>query len=102
MTPSEVAIKREVLERYGAPACQCCGFIDTTPTYAFLSLAHLANNGKDHRRALLGSNACGLQFYKRLKATGYPADFSMETQCWNCNRGALANHGVCPHRADGG
>jgi hypothetical protein len=69
--------------------CVCC-----TKEFnhdAFLTLNHINNDGKDHRRELKQRS-----IYEWVVKNGFP-DY-LETNCWNCNSGRSVNGGICPHQ----
>ncbi len=82
------ALRRVVLERYssGDLRCACCG----ESQFEFLTLDHVNNDGKQHRRR------CGTAqgVYRDLAMREFPA--GMRVLCFNCNIGRAAS-GVCPH-----
>lgn len=88
-------LKEKVLGHYGT-GCQCAG----CPLYTlvidrrFLTIDHVANDGK-HHRAVIGKGSH--KFYRWLIRNGFPAGF--QTLCWNCNLGKSLNGGICPHSA---
>jgi hypothetical protein len=69
-------IRIEVLTHYGNGKCACvqCG----ENRFPCLTLDHINNDGKQDRE-LYG---CGVNFYKRLKRTGFP--LGIQTLCMNC------------------
>lgn len=85
-------LRREAISAYGA-GCRCCG----ESRINRLTIGHPGNDGGEHRK----STGTEKTFYRHLKKMGYPATpdgFNIEVQCWNCNSGAEANRGVCPHK----
>ena len=83
--------KLEVIEAYGGE-CACCG--ETNPV--LLTIDHIHNNGKEHRKEMSG----GDQLYIWLKKEGFPtAEYQL--LCYSCNIGKHRNGGVCPHLDDG-
>jgi hypothetical protein len=82
--------KLEVLKAYGGLRCACCGETEL----AFLSIDHMNGGGSKHFQALRNE---GLNFYKWLKANGYPPGY--QVLCFNCNHGRHINGGICPHQA---
>lgn len=90
--PQFEALRSEMLAAYGGK-CACCG--ETTPE--FLTLDHVRNDGKQHRRVTgLGENTA-YSVYRWLKEAGWPTD-GYQLLCMNCNWGR-AQHPtrVCPH-----
>jgi hypothetical protein len=85
-------LRRQATSAYGAK-CRCC----SESRVNRLTLGHPGNDGGLHRRLTHTEKT----FYRHLKKLGYPTapdGFSIEVQCWNCNAGAEANKGICPHR----
>lgn len=82
----EAILKKLVFDEYGR-ACTCCGqnFDDK-----FLTLDHVNNDGRDHRKTLTTS------IYSWAVKNKYPN--TLQTHCWNCNMGKNLNGGICPHR----
>lgn len=80
-------IRAELLNAYGN-VCKCCGEAEE----AFLTVDHVHNDGKEHRKALGGS---GGAFYRWLRDRDYPQD-GFQLLCWNCNH-AKYSEGICPH-----
>lgn len=78
-------LKLRVIQHYGG-ACACCGesHID------FLTMDHINNNGKAHRRSFGGQND---GVYRDL-VKRWPDD--MQVLCYNCNS-AKEYFGMCPH-----
>jgi hypothetical protein len=77
--------KLRVFEHYGLK-CSCCG----EDTYEFLTIDHINNDGKQHRREIQST------IYLWLIRNNFPKEF--QTLCFNCNCGKSINKGVCPHR----
>jgi hypothetical protein len=88
-------LKHETLLHYGPnpPRCACCGETDER----FLGLSHVNNDGAAHRRSY-GPMAKGNKFYRLLKADGWPNEYPLKVECYNCNQGANGNRGICPHK----
>lgn len=86
MNAYRARIRREILDHYGA-RCACCG--ETTD--AFLTIDHINNDGRLHRRRHSGG-----AFYSAIIRLGFPKD--LQILCWNCNL-AKALYGSCPHDA---
>lgn len=80
-------LKRDVVTAYGG-RCACCG--ETTPE--FLTIDHIYNDGKKHRKEVGGS---GTKLYQWLRKHGYPKD-RYRLLCFNCNC-ARSLFGLCPH-----
>jgi hypothetical protein len=70
--------------------CYCCGEDDL----AFLTLDHVNDDGKAHRKTAV---ARGISFYYWLKVNGCPTDVELRVSCFNCNCARRTNQGVCPH-----
>jgi len=84
--------RRDAISAYGG-TCRCCG----ESRMSRLTLGHPGNDGGEHRRQTHTEKT----FYRHLKKLGYPVNpdgFNIEVQCWNCNAGAEANRGICPHK----
>jgi hypothetical protein len=84
-------LQNETILHYGGYKCVCCG--ETEPL--FLTLDHVANNGKAHRVEMASTG--GAKMYRWLRDNGYPAGF--QVLCSNCNHGKYRNGGICPHMA---
>ena len=84
-------LRNELIEYYseGKNCCACCG--EKEPM--FLSLDHINNDGYTHRQE---TNSYGSQFYKKMKAEGFPR--ILQVLCMNCNHGKMRNKGICPHK----
>jgi hypothetical protein len=82
-------LRTPMLDAYGNK-CACCG--ETTPE--FLTIDHIANDGKAHRNAMKGGT---MALYRFLRDRGYPRE-GFQLLCWNCNC-AKYMHGRCPHQA---
>lgn len=76
-----------VIMAYGGYRCACCG--EAEPL--FLSIDHVNNDGKEHRKGLRG-----MRIYKWLIDNHFPPGF--QVLCMNCNHGKHRNHGLCPHK----
>lgn len=84
----------EVLSHYGGnpPKCVCCG----ENNILFLTIDHINNNGRQHRRELSKRTDGGSRMiYTWLKNNNFPDGF--QVLCYNCNCGKARNNGVCPH-----
>jgi hypothetical protein len=81
-------MRAAVLLAYGgeSPGCICCG----EQTRAFLTLDHVNNGGRAHRREKGNQGV-----YHELRKAGYPAGFQI--LCFNCNL-ARGLYGSCPHQ----
>jgi hypothetical protein len=87
----EQQLKKEVLDHYGAPYCQCCNqYFD----YVFLQLDHIDGNGAEQRKAL--NIDTGKSTYSWLRRNNFPPGF--QTLCANCNWGKR-NKAECPCKA---
>jgi hypothetical protein len=95
----------QCLEHYGT-SCYCCG--ESNPL--FLTMGHPNNDGAKHRREVAAdlktghvtdksSGVGGLRFYRYLVKHGFPTNYEIRTECFNCNCGAIRNKGICPHNA---
>ena len=78
--------KLEVFDRYGGPACACCG----ERRVEFLTIDHIHGGGNRHRRE---SRIAKLAAW--LKRNGCPPGF--QVLCFNCNQGKGAGT-ECPHQ----
>lgn len=81
--------KRRVIEHYGGdpPKCACCG----EKIYEFLSLDHVKNDGKTHRKEV----GMGMRVFYWIIRNGFPKGFQI--LCFNCNL-AKGFSGSCPHQ----
>lgn len=81
-------IKKEVIGFYskGTYACNCC----KENNIIFLTIDHINNNGKEHRKTFNGG------IHEWLKSHGFPDGY--QVLCFNCNIGKYLNDGVCPHK----
>ncbi len=70
----------------GVPHCACCG----ASGLPFLTLDHIDNGGKAHRRQYKGHQG----LYRALARLGFPP--GIRVLCFNCNL-ARAAYEVCPH-----
>lgn len=81
-------IRTEVLIHYGGnpPKCKCC----EENTKEFLSIDHINNDGKEHRKTVKASYLAPW-----IKKNNFPSGF--QVLCYNCNlaKGFL---GYCPHQ----
>jgi len=84
------SLRKPLLDAWGH-ACECCG--DTH--HEFLTIDHIKNDGKAHRKALTGGT---MELYRWLRDRGYPKD-GFQLLCWNCNY-AKYSQGVCPHEQE--
>lgn len=82
------AMRQKMFDALGH-SCSCCGETEER----FLTLEHLAGNGRAHRR----SNGV-LRFYREMENEGWPKD-KYTILCMNCNHGKYHNGGICPHQA---
>lgn len=78
-----------VLNHYSnnSPKCACC----CETIIQFLSIDHVDNNGKSHRRLIGGSS----QLVSWLIKNNYPKGFQI--LCFNCNL-SKGFYGKCPHQ----
>lgn len=86
-------IKAQVLSEYsnGELRCACPGCNITNLT--FLTLDHVNNDGREHRKLVTGF---GDKFYRFLRKNGFPKNPQLQVLCYNCNCGKRANGGSCP------
>ena|ERR1022692_131008 len=82
-------LRREIIDAYGGK-CVCCG--EANPY--FLTIDHVENNGRNHRKQIGESNV-----YRWLRAQGFPKD-KYQLMCANCNC-SKGWFGFCPHAAIG-
>lgn len=82
--------KLKVINHYGGK-CVCCG--ETTPE--FLTVDHINNDGKDHRRKKQFS--LGKNLYYTLIRENFNVGYALQLLCWNCNE-AKNYYGICPHQ----
>ncbi len=80
-------LKIEVLSAYGN-RCACCNETNVN----FLTIDHINNDGKAHRKIVSGS-----KLYSWLRRHNFPKD-GFQILCWNCNMGKSNNNGICPHK----
>ena len=87
-------VKDAVFKNYGGYRCVCCGETEKS----FLTLDHIANDGADFRRMLVGTQARGGGYvtYRFLYTHGFPPGF--QVLCANCQHGKRMNKGICPHQ----
>lgn len=83
-------LKAVVIAAYGG-LCQCCG--EAEP--AFLTVDHIAQDGKAHRLVVPPS-----EFYRWLERNGFPKD-NFRLLCFNCNCARRFFGGRCPHEHGG-
>lgn len=76
-------LKLDIIKAYGGK-CECCG----EDKYEFLTIHHLFDDGKLHRREV-GS------VYSWIRQNDYPRD-RFQLLCVNCNM-AKQWYGYCPH-----
>jgi len=89
-TQGSRALRQRVLVAYGGdpPRCACC----SEAGLQFLSLDHIRNGGKAHRRHI---GDAGHSVYRELARLGFPSGY--QVLCFNCNM-ARGFYGICPHR----
>lgn len=89
---ANIEFKKMVMLQYseGCGTCVCCGESNSL----FLTLDHIANDGKKHRETW----GHGSRFYKQLAKANFPDKDKLQVLCWNCNEGKRFNRGVCPHQ----
>lgn len=80
-------IRKEVLDAYGGPICNCCG----ETTEMFLCIDHINNDGSEHRKEIRKNT-----INKWLKDNNFPKGYQI--LCFNCNMGKQLNGGICPHQ----
>lgn len=91
---SQVKLKQETINEYGGK-CECCGEMEL----AFLTIGHSFGDGAADRKKLgIDKTVGGGSFYQKIKGLGYPKDKGYVVECYNCNCGANANGGICPHK----
>ena len=83
-----IQLREDMFNAYGRE-CKCCG--EKVPQ--FLTIDHIARNGKAHRKELGGSGAVFLIALKRL---GWPKE-GIQILCMNCNFATRYGQS-CPHR----
>jgi hypothetical protein len=83
-------LKYNVMKHYSVPIphCKCCGENELE----FLTIDHIYNNGKEHRKSL-GSG--GKSLYDWLKKNNYPEGY--DVLCMNCNMNKRFNE-ICSHQ----
>ena len=83
-------LRLRVLRAYSdeAPSCACCG----ERRLPFLTLDHLNNDGRAHRRRLKGWPGV----FRELARNGFPPGYRVFL-CFNCNLARYA-YEVCPHQ----
>jgi hypothetical protein len=92
--------KLKVLYHYsdGNLKCNCCG----EAHFEFLTIDHIDNSGKDHRRKLAKSydyrKISAGEVYRDIIKKNYPDGF--QVLCYNCNC-SKGIHGECPHTVGG-
>lgn len=77
-------LRIEIISHYGRK-CVCCG----ENRIEFLTIDHINDGGRKHRRSIGGPN----RFYLWLKKNNYPKDY--QVLCMNCNW--AKRFGRCPH-----
>jgi hypothetical protein len=85
--------KENCISAYGN-TCQCCG----QARIELLTIGHGFNNGAVERKEM--NNGGGSSFYIAIRKLNYPKDRGYIVECYNCNMGAAANSGICPHQED--
>ena len=88
ITNYRAKLKQETLRAYG-DICICCG--EKNPH--FLTLDHINNDGKEHRKKF--PTTMSLQVW--LKKNNWPQKI-IQILCFNCNIGKNQNGGICPHK----
>ena len=89
---SRKRIKDAVFAAYGGYICACCGETEKE----FLSLDHIANDGSNFRRNVVGKRfGAGAQTYGYLLKNKFPSGY--QVLCMNCNWGKRRT-GICPHQ----
>lgn len=81
-------VKYHVVAELGGN-CACCGEDDLR----FLTIDHINQDGKQHRREVGGS---GHHVYLDIKRLGCPKD-RFRVLCWNCHM-ATSRGDICPHK----
>lgn len=75
---------------YGGFRCVCCG----ETKHSMLTLDHVENNGKEHRKSIKGLRWAGTMYLWLIK-NGFPPGF--QVLCYNCNISKFRCGGVCEH-----
>jgi hypothetical protein len=86
-------LKKNIMDIYGGQKCVCCG----DEHMEFLSLDHIYEDGKQHRKLLDKSD--GTNFYEALRRAGYPDKDRLQVLCISCNA-AKGICGGCPHEEE--
>jgi len=88
-TSSTRQLRLRVLRAYSGEvlSCACCG----ERGLPFLTLDHLNNDGRAHRRRLKGWQGV----FRELVRNGFPSGY--QVLCYNCNLARFA-YGICPHQ----
>ena len=92
---AEIRRRAKVIEHYNNK-CACVKCPETK--IQFLTIDHINNDGKQHRKEI-GISRGGDQFYKWIIKNNFPK--FLQLLCWNCNLGKEHNNGVCPHEITG-
>ena len=79
-------LRRQMIAAYGG-RCSCCG----ESAYEFLTLEHVNQTGKEHRKSV----GTGPSAYYDLKKKGWPQE-GYTILCYNCNLSQRYS-GPCPH-----
>lgn len=76
--------------------CYCCGLNDLR----FLTIDHIANDGKEHRKLSSGKSKNGYIILLEIQKEGIPKD-RYRAACYNCNCARnLTKDKICPHQID--
>jgi len=81
-------LRRLVIQQLGGK-CSCCG----EHQHEFLTIDHVNNDGREHRRATGGSST---RMYRDIRRQGFPRK-KYQVHCFNCNL-AKSIYGTCPHQ----
>ena len=88
-------LRRVILLELGG-ACYCCGLADLR----FLTVDHINNDGKDHRKLSNGTTKNGYFLLLEIQKEGVPKD-RYQAACYNCNCARnLTPSKTCPHQLD--
>lgn len=79
---NNISIKKEVMQYYGGK-CIACGDERLT----VLTLDHIDNNGRQHRKELDGSSGyrTGQRLYRWLKKQEFKTPYRLQVLCANCH-----------------
>jgi hypothetical protein len=81
--------------------CKCGKYIYDTKKKAEEALKEIHQKRDDqyNNKYSPGYNRTpgGTSLYRYLVINGFPEDYEIHTECYNCNCGAYRNQGICPH-----